>query len=108
MASNKNSEHDCHCRSTARRVALLLGGVEAKLPDFDAIVQRFDGIYHQKLSVLELPVGADSKFHSVGKLRDFLMTQWSSTASSLRCCWLDPRSSVHEQLAELVAAVPLM
>lgn len=108
MASNKNSEHDCHCRSTARRVAILLGGVEAKLPDFDAIVQRFDGIYHQKLSVLELPVGADSKFHSVGKLRDFLMTQWSSTASSMRCCWLNPGTSVHEQLAELVAAEPLM
>ncbi|MEO0365151.1 MAG: EAL domain-containing protein [Pseudomonadota bacterium] len=107
MASN-SAGHNCHCRSTARRVAILLGGVEEKLPDFESIVQRFGGIYHKPLSVLELPIGAGCKFLSVGKLRDFLMTQWSGDAPGMRCCWLDPDRSVQGQLAELVAAAPLL
>lgn len=99
--------HKCHCQTTERRVALLLGGTENDLANFGGIVSGFAGTYHEALSVLELPIGGPEGFASVAALRDFVLAQWTAQAPSLRCCWLEADTPATAQLTRLAAARPL-
>ncbi len=97
--------HTCHCQTTARRVAILFGGLEAHLPDFADFVAQSGGKHHPELSTVELTVGGEcAPLASPLALREAIVDRWADYAPRLRCCWLEPGRDLDEQLKRLVAA----
>ena len=97
-------DHNCHCQTTRRSVALLYGGNNKDVSKLLELAKNLDWDHQEKLSLFTVQLGQSERFACLASLSEFLQEITPDLYPHLRVAWLDINKTIDEQVSVLLDA----